>query len=578
MQAARQFWQQFSTIPTTDPEDARRRRLLNILLAGMYVVVILVPLAVLITSANLESWEQAWLIAGSAVMFVGTTMIWLINRYGAGWLASALFILMIVFIFAFGDAPEEVLNGRSLFFLTIPILMASVLLRPYTSFVVAVFVQLLLGAIAFASGLPINLIAMLGFFMIALVSWLSARSLEKALRDLRQINQELDQRVAERTRDLNEALKREQNESSKNQAILTSIADGVVFFDEGGRVLLANDALTVLLDRPQADLTWLTLADLMRDAVPESDQQALLAYRDQPHSDQSKLQVHWGQRVLSVSFAPVRTTDEQILGSVMVCRDFTAETELNKLKDRFLSMTSHELRTPLNAILGYTDMLQAAVYGPLADKQGEMIVRVNANAKRMLGLVNNILDQAQLEAGTFHVQRTKFAVESLLEEVEHMTSVLASHQGLSLTFAVDDAVPDFIESDVRRLSQVLLNLVGNAIKFTRQGGVQVRAYCPDAAHWAIEVTDSGVGIPPDAQSVIFEPFRQANNPLTRDTTGSGLGLSIVKQIVTLLGGQIMLRSSVGVGSTFTVTLPLQPEAAPVALETITAAHPQPERI
>jgi signal transduction histidine kinase len=552
-----QVWRRWIEVESSDPEDARRRRLLNILLTGVLAVVLLLPVTILLMPHHVGDSMRGLLTTVFVVWLVASGAIYLINRYGPGWLASTLFLLLLTVVLAAADFPEEIVNGRSLFFLVIPILMASVLLQPYASFLMSGVVTILLVGISLANDIPPNLIAVLGFFVIALVSWLSARSLERALYDLGQINQQLDLRVVERTRDLTEALKREQNESSKNQAILTSIADGVVFFDESGRVLVANEALAQLLDRPQHDLIWQTLEELMQHDVPADDQAALLALRDHPQSKAEKLEVQWGQRVLSITFATVRTENNSAIGSVMVCRDFTREAELNALKDRFLSMTSHELRTPLNAILGYTDMVQAGVHGPLNHKQDEAVTRINANAKRMLSLVNNILDQAQLEAGTFQVQLSQFSLHSLVEETEHVTGVLAQHRGLTLDFDIAADMPELVYSDMRRLSQVLLNLIGNALKFTKEGGVTVQIYTLGASQWGFSVSDTGVGIPPEAHSTIFEPFRQADNPITRETSGSGLGLSIVKQIVTLLAGDITLeRSRLGEGSTFSIVLPL----------------------
>ncbi len=118
-------------------------------------------------------------------------------------------------------------------------------------------------------------------------------------------------------------------------------------------------------------------------------------------------------------------------------------------------------------------------------------------------------------------------------------------------------MPSILSGDQQRLQQILVNLVSNAIKFTEEGAVQVCLYCPDPQHWAMEVSDTGSGIPPEAQAYIFEPFRQVDNSMTRENTGTGLGLSIVKQLATLMGGEITLESEIGRGSTFTVQLPLK---------------------
>jgi signal transduction histidine kinase len=292
-----------------------------------------------------------------------------------------------------------------------------------------------------------NLIATLAFFAFALVSWLTARTLERALADLRAINRELDQRVEERTQELTKA-----NEQ---------LAD-------------ANERLK----------------------------------------------------------------------------------ELDRLKSRFLSMVSHDLRTPLNAILGFAEMLDAGVYGPLVEKQQGAVNRIVANVGRQMSLVNDLLDQARIEAGRLSLETTAFAPSDLIDGLVSEMGTLAQTKGLELSYHIVDNVPATLSGDPQRLHQILANLVGNAIKFTEQGSVHLRVFLPDKTRWALEVSDTGPGIPKEAGEYIFDAFRQVDSSDTRKHSGVGLGLSIVKQLTTLMGGEITLESEVGRGSTFTVVLPL----------------------
>jgi signal transduction histidine kinase len=151
-----------------------------------------------------------------------------------------------------------------------------------------------------------------------------------------------------------------------------------------------------------------------------------------------------------------------------------------------------------------------------------------------------------------------FVSTSLMQAMLAKMNVLAQAKGLNLSASIAPEVPPTLHGDPDRLQQVLVNLVSNAIKFTQAGAVQIRFYCPDPSHWAMEVSDTGPGIPPEAQSYIFEPFRQVDGSMTRVHTGAGLGLSIVKHLVTLMEGQVTLDSEVGRGSIFTVCLPLIP--------------------
>jgi PAS domain S-box-containing protein len=434
--------------------------------------------------------------------------------------------------------------------------MASVLLRPWASFIMAGLVGLLLTAVALGAQLVPNMIGTLGFFAIALVSWLAARSLEQALADLRTINRELDQRVEDRTRELAEALTREQAEASKNQAILEGIADGVIVFDNEGRAIVANPAISHLIDRPSEEITGYDIETLMDEEVDVTDREMIVDLLRDKDAHAPSVRVEWGPKTLSVSMAPVRAAPDQVTGTVAVFRDFTREAEVERMKSAFVSMVSHDLRTPLGAIIGYADMLREAVYGPLSDKQLSVIERINANAGRQLSMVNNILDQAQIEAGKLTIHINPFDPRDLLADMESVMGVLTQSKGLELTWHVTDDVPGELHGDRQRLHQVLVNLVNNAIKFTEQGGVTVRIYRPDEDHWALDVSDTGPGIPPEAQAYIFEAFRQVDGSVTRAHSGFGLGLSIVKRLATLMGGGVKLTSEMGRGSTFTVVLPL----------------------
>jgi PAS domain S-box-containing protein len=429
--------------------------------------------------------------------------------------------------------------------------MASVLLLPYASFIMAGLSSLIIYVIGLNVLRWPNVPAMLGFFAVALVAWLSSRSLERALEELRITNRELDRRVVERTRDLAKAL-------SRNQAILAGIADGVIVFDHDGQATVANPAMGRLLGQPFEEIVGRDIDTLMGGNVDADDQEVISSLLKDQVQSYPGLKLQWGNKTLSVSFAPVQDNLGQTAGTVAVFRDFTREAELERMKSVFVSTVSHELRTPLNAILGYADMLKEAVYGTLSDKQLGAIERIMANSKRQLSIVNDLLDQAQIEAGKITLKVTPFNLAELVDDVQGVMGVLTQAKGLELTRHITTDVPAMVPGDQQRLHQILVNLVGNAIKFTEEGEIQVRVYRPNPAHWALEVSDTGCGIPPEAQPYIFDPFRQVDDSITREHTGSGLGLSIVKQLTTLMGGEITLASKVGHGSTFTIVLPLVP--------------------
>jgi signal transduction histidine kinase len=269
-------------------------------------------------------------------------------------------------------------------------------------------------------------------------------------------------------------------------------------------------------------------------------------------------QVEWGKKTLAVSVARVRNSEtNQTIGAVAVIRDVTREAELEKMKSNFVAVVSHELRTPLNAIMGYAEMLKEAVYGTINEKQTSATERIMVNTQRLLAMVGDLLDEAQIKAGKLSLTKQLFKPSSLLEAMHATMDKITADKGLYLTDEIDLNMPDTITGDARRLQQVLINLVSNSAKFTEKGGIHARISCSDPNHWAIEVTDTGLGIPEEEIPYIFDSFRQVENSTIRKHGGFGLGLSIVKQLVELMKGEIIVNSELGKGSTFIIKLPLE---------------------
>ena len=247
--------------------------------------------------------------------------------------------------------------------------------------------------------------------------------------------------------------------------------------------------------------------------------------------------------------------------------------EMNQIKSEFMANMSHELRTPLNSIIGFSELLETAK--GLNDRQQRFASNIRNSGRLLLDLINDILDLAKLEAGKMDVRLDEFSIAQLVGELCEMVMQLARSKNIQLNYQVDKTWPE-MEQDRVKVQQVLTNLLSNAIKFTPEGGrIDVKAFRttgvpPTAATESppaepvpllrLEVHDTGVGIPPSDQSIVFEKFRQGtsalgNDALTREVSGTGLGLSIVKELCILLGGTIELQSEVGRGSVFTVVLP-----------------------
>jgi signal transduction histidine kinase len=299
---------------------------------------------------------------------------------------------------------------------------------------------------------------------------------------------------------------------------------------------------------------------LTRNHVTDSDQKLVIDLLRSKTHQEPNVKIKWGNKTLSVTAAPVHLESGAEVGTVAIFHDYTLEAQIDRMKSTFVSIASHELRTPLSAILGYAEMLQAGIGGPLTGEQHDMVSRILASTGQMLSLARNFLDQAQMEEGKLTLSFTAFSPGELVDNVSAMMEVIAQGKDIELTSHVADDLPEILTGNPERLQQILVNLTSNAIKFTKAGSVTLKAYLCDADHWALEVSDTGSGIPQEAQEYIFDPFQKvaddSQDGSTENYSGAGLGLSIVRQLVELMDGKISLKSQIGHGSTFTVVLPL----------------------
>jgi signal transduction histidine kinase len=231
--------------------------------------------------------------------------------------------------------------------------------------------------------------------------------------------------------------------------------------------------------------------------------------------------------------------------------------EASQHKSQFLANMSHELRTPLNAILGYTELIADGVYGPPSEKMLGVLRRLESNGKHLLGLINDVLDLSKIEAGQLKLDLADFSLETVAQTVHSAVEPLAADKKLTFKTEIAADLPKGY-GDERRLTQVLLNLVGNAIKFTDAGEVVIKADASNGT-FNLSVRDTGPGISPADQAMLFQEFQQADNSITRKKGGTGLGLAISKRIIEMHGGQIWVESVVGQGSTFAFTLPVRVE-------------------
>jgi signal transduction histidine kinase len=231
--------------------------------------------------------------------------------------------------------------------------------------------------------------------------------------------------------------------------------------------------------------------------------------------------------------------------------------EAARVKGEFLANVSHELRTPLNAIIGFSDMLITGMSGQLNEKQMHKMTRLKENGMRLLNLINDLLDLTRIEAGRLETVEKAFSPRTLATRLSAQMESLATASQLKFETVIDPNLPQEVIGDEKRVEQVIVNLLSNAFKFTKEGSVTLSMDAlPAENQWRINVIDTGIGIPPHAVNVIFEEFRQLDGSYSRAYKGSGLGLAITRNLVRMMGGKISVKSTLGAGSAFTVLLPV----------------------
>lgn len=469
-----------------------------------------------------------------------------------------LFVLMLaVGAIVFFDLQE--FNGLFII-LTLPIIMAAFLIHPVYSFVYYLLIVIVYFIRLYSAGFSIYdekvfpFLGLISLTIFAVVSWLIAQSLEKALAETRALNKELDQRVQDRTRELAEALERERSTAVRNTTILESIADGVLFFDAQQRVMIANPAVNQLA---QQDLHLSTLTDILTTVEEKARELIKTWIMGQKPVDQNNVKFEWHDQTISATIAPVilPAMDGPAVnaGNVMVLRDFTKEAELERAKSLFLGMVSHELRTPMSAIKGYVKVLLDTEKQSLSEDGYEYLQTIDGSIKQLLTLANELIDLSRLETGEVDLYREWIDLVPIVKQAVKMVQQEFAARNLTLEVKLADNLAK-LYLDRNRILQVLLNLLSNAYKYTAQGGATVAITQSD--EWmAIVVKDTGVGIKPADQARMFSRFFRANDQFVQQAGGTGLGMAITKSLVELHGGQLTFTSQYGSGTTFQVILP-----------------------
>jgi PAS domain S-box-containing protein len=351
-------------------------------------------------------------------------------------------------------------------------------------------------------------------------------------------------------------------------------SEPVLIIDSEGTIVEFNSAAKNSLSYSDEQLRALNFFELLTEDAPEESKKEILfseTIQKGSYSTETEL-----KKSDNTTFSVLLTASRIKMGSdlhiAMIISDRTEQKEMEKTlvaakeqaekasqaKSFFLANISHEIRTPINAILGMVFLMQDT---QLTEQQREYMKNISSSAKSLFGTINGILDFSKIESGKMEIEAQAFNLKNLIRDILPAFKLAAEEKGLEFRTNIDEYIPEFVIGDVFRLSQILNNLLTNAIKFTEKGYVEISVsrlvQLRDIAHLEFAVKDCGIGLSKEELDLIFKPFEQADESVTRKPGGAGLGLAISQELAVLMGGKIVTTSKKGVGSTFTVKIPLQ---------------------
>lgn len=394
---------------------------------------------------------------------------------------------------------------------------------------------------------------------------------------LMQSNEQLEEKVKQRTLEFSEATARAEKNALRIEKILKLSPIPTLVVDTKAQTILSlNTQFESLVGYGLQNLQ--TISELNRKLLPKyrhklpelmSPQGLLLDEHedeDIPYFE-AEIECHDGKiRLFQLHFTAF--DDLVVIGMMDLTEQRQVEQELNKAKDiaehaaqtksEFLANMSHEIRTPMNAIIGLSHL---ALRTDLPPKQRDYFSKISSSSHHLLGILNDILDVSKIEAGKMDIEETEFSIQDVIQNLILITSVNAASKGLEMVVELPKELPQRVVGDALRLGQVLINLVNNAVKFTSQGEVCIKAVVEDRNDaendWiTFSIADTGVGLTPEQQGRLFQAFSQADSSTSRRYGGTGLGLTICKHLTGLMGGEIIVDSELGRGSTFSFTIRL----------------------
>jgi len=521
----------FSMSNITEEEKNRRRQLTNfavkltLLAAGVGLALELFYYLFVLSPEQRVYDKELRLLISVTIAALGLLTIMLgVNRWKAipYWLSSTIFLLALTFLALFSDTPSQIMNGRSTMFFMVPILLSGVLIHSYATFIFTTIVTLIFVTYEIViPGTHLNPLNIIFFYLFSGLVSIVQRSLEKSTYQLRR-------------------------EAAQSNTILSALRGGYILTNENHRILRLNERTSSIfpLARLNADLL-----DVIKDKNMEISPEDLKHLTDVitgVEAEDVNVKISGKHYYAATIYIP--SNKEHLV----FLRDVTSEVEISRLKDTTLAMVSHELRTPLTAIRGHAEIAMREPYTAVANA-----TRILLNSQRLLIMIENLLSQSRLRTGKIKSVPSPTNIETVFRIVYSLLSSEAKEKQLEFVMDVDKEIPA-VMVDAILLQQILTNLASNAIKFTDKGKITMIASMPDEGHWRISVSDTGPGIPASKRSEIFKEFFQgeAETVYDRPHQGTGLGLSIVKGLTEQMGGKLTLQSEEGVGSNFSILLPL----------------------
>jgi PAS domain S-box-containing protein len=421
---------------------------------------------------------------------------------------------------------------------------------------------------------------------------------------LAQVNEQLQAKIAAQAateKRLNQQLRRVRVSEEKSRlfaSIVEQTRDAIVVRDTDGKIVKWNRGAAELFGYCAEEALGQPIGTLHQSHLsPDECRAVLTRVRSRKRVDQETLRVNRNGTKVEVwtTASPIFNAERQHIGEVSIMRDISerkrqaretadaraAAEAASRAKSEFLANMSHEIRTPMNGVLG---MIELVLGSALTSEQHEYLSLASSSGKALLQVINDVLDFSKIEAGHLHIDAVDFAPGECIAEVVRALGFGARGKGVTVEWSAAHNVPERVVGDPNRLRQILMNLAGNAIKFTERGAVHVLLSSVEqsasSALLSIAVRDTGIGIPADKQRIIFEAFTQADSGTSRRYGGTGLGLAISARLANLMGGTISVASTPGVGSTFTVTIRCglaeksdAPNATPIVPGTTESVHP-----